>query len=77
MKTIAKVSALAAVFAGLAIGCGGGGSGQVSFSGALLENYLAVADDGTAYLVEYEVSQVLALVHPPHVAQVHSLLVLV
>ena len=57
MKTDAKVSALAAVVAVLAIGCGGGGSGLVSFSGTLSENYLAVADDGTAYLVEYEVSQ--------------------
>ncbi|MCH8979216.1 MAG: hypothetical protein IH945_08235 [Armatimonadetes bacterium] len=57
VKTDARVSALAAVVAVLAIGCGGSGSGQVSFSGALLENYLAVADDGTAHLVEYEVSQ--------------------
>ncbi|MCH7905765.1 MAG: hypothetical protein IH944_14510 [Armatimonadetes bacterium] len=56
MKEYKRVSALA-VFAALAIGCGGGGSGGGAFGGSLFENYLAIADDGTGYLIEYEVSQ--------------------
>ena len=56
VKKHKRVSVLA-VFAVLAIGCGGGGSGGGSFGGSLFENYLAIAADGNAYLIEYEVSQ--------------------